>query len=396
MQTRAFCLFVINLVEIVQQIDYAYPSLPEDAILDTVGLATKYGHPPSQYQVVTEDGYVLTLYRLPGRSRIPILLMHGLLDSSDTWLARGNTSVAITLANNGFDVWLANSRGNRHSRRHKYFDPDSNPAFWQFSFHEMGYYDLPAIIDAILEETNASNLTAIGHSQGNTMFYVLGSTRKEYNSKVNMLIALAPVAYLHNVPPPISVLMQSSPAISQFVKTFGIDEIFGDNSTSGNLLHTVCLTPKTGYIACTYGLFFNIFGYDVEELEEDFYPILAAHYPAGGSAKSILHFLQIGHRKRFARFDYGREANRRIYNSAVPPAYRLDRVTMPVALLAARNDRVSSIRDVAILRRKLPNVVYYLENPRAVMNHADYMIGRNMPIYILPYIKRLLEKTDHF
>ena len=42
---------------------------------------------------------------------------------------------AYVLADNGYDVWLGNYRGNRYSRRHLTLNPDSlfNRDFWQFS-----------------------------------------------------------------------------------------------------------------------------------------------------------------------------------------------------------------------------------------------------------------------
>lgn len=57
-------------------------------------------------------------------------------------------------------------------------------------------YDTPAMIDYILAYTRRPNLSYIGHSMGTTMFYVMTSMRPEYNSKVNLHISLAPVAYL--------------------------------------------------------------------------------------------------------------------------------------------------------------------------------------------------------
>ncbi|CAH2255159.1 jg7246 [Pararge aegeria aegeria] len=396
--TTVFYLTVVEII--VQQISYTSASnapviLPEDATLTTIGLANKYGHPATRYDVTTEDGYVLGIYRLPGKGRIPVLLMHGLQDSSDSWLLRGQNSLAITLANNGCDVWLGNSRGNRYSRLHKHLNPDTDPAFWQFSFHEMGYYDLPAIIDTILNETGADNLTAIGHSQGTTMFFVLGSEKKEYNSKVNVLVALAPMAFVHNAPAPASILIQLSPLLSQLDREDGSSEVFGDNSTASTLIHTFCTTPITGYLGCVYGIIFPLLGYDPAELDPNFFFVAAAHYPSGGSYLSILHYLQVGYRKAFAPYHYGSDVNMKVYNSSDPPEYQLDQVTMRVALLSARNDRLSSIPDVLHLRRQLPNVVYYLENPRPLMNHVNYVWGLNMQDYLFPYIYSVLQNNHH-
>lgn len=61
--------------------------------------------------------------------------------------------------------------------------------------HETGYYDLPAIIDYILNVTGKPYLSYIGHSRGCAMAVVLTSTRPEYNSKINVVQAMAPVIY---------------------------------------------------------------------------------------------------------------------------------------------------------------------------------------------------------
>lgn len=67
--------------------------------------------------------------------------------------------------NRGFDIWLANVRGNTFSRNHTTLDPDG-AEFWKFSWHEIGIHDLPAIIDYILAQTKQDKLYYIGHSQG--------------------------------------------------------------------------------------------------------------------------------------------------------------------------------------------------------------------------------------
>ena len=74
-------------------------------------------------------------------------------------------SFAFMLVEAGFDVYLANSRGNRYSREHVILKPNE-PEFWKWSWQEMAKYDLPATIDIVLETSNKKNLYYIGHSQG--------------------------------------------------------------------------------------------------------------------------------------------------------------------------------------------------------------------------------------
>lgn len=69
----------------------------------------------------------------------------------------------------------------------------------QSSWHEIGYYDLPAMIDFILKKTNQKKLSYIGHSQGTTSFFVMASTRPSYNKKIKIMVALAPVVYMKHL-----------------------------------------------------------------------------------------------------------------------------------------------------------------------------------------------------
>lgn len=130
--------------------------------------------------------------------------MHGLLTSSVDWVNMGpGTALGFLLADNGYDVWLGNHRGNTWSRKHKTLDPDRDQEkFWDFSFHELGYYDLPAKIDYILESTGQDKIVYVGHSQGTTAFFIMGSERPEYNDKIRLMSALAPIVYMGNLPNP--------------------------------------------------------------------------------------------------------------------------------------------------------------------------------------------------
>lgn len=66
-----------------------------------------------------------------------------------------------------------------------------------FSWHEIGFYDLPANIDHILNVTNHKKLFYVGHSQGGTIYYVLTSERPEYNDKIQMSATFGPAVFLH-------------------------------------------------------------------------------------------------------------------------------------------------------------------------------------------------------
>lgn len=82
----------------------------------------------------------------------------------------------------------------------------SETKFWDFSFHEMGVYDLPATIDHIIDQTGQQKIHYIGHSQGTTSFFVMLSEKPEYNDKIIKFVAYAPIIYTNNVRSPIIYL----------------------------------------------------------------------------------------------------------------------------------------------------------------------------------------------
>lgn len=57
----------------------------------------------------------------------------------------------------------------------------------------MGVYDLPAVIDFILDKANHETLLTFGHSMGCTALFILLSVLPEYNNKISAQINFAPL-----------------------------------------------------------------------------------------------------------------------------------------------------------------------------------------------------------
>ena len=115
-----------------------------------------------EHKTTTDDGYILTLYRVPSKkganeapSKLPVYMQHGLIDDGGTWFFNNETlDLSLELVDLGYDIWVTNSRGTVYSNEHVNLTVDDE-AFWNFTYNEMGQYDVPANLNYILSQTNA-------------------------------------------------------------------------------------------------------------------------------------------------------------------------------------------------------------------------------------------------
>jgi pimeloyl-ACP methyl ester carboxylesterase len=170
------------------------------------------GYDFEEHKIVTEDKYILTSWRIPGgvnekaserKKRKPIILQHGLFDSSYSWLLLNATDcLPIQLALNGFDVWITNSRGNLFSSNHLDPEYDSDliySKFWDFTFHEMAVYDFPASILYIKNVTGFEKINYIGHSQGTIQYFIYYTLNAQFiESSIDKFVAVGTVVNVFN------------------------------------------------------------------------------------------------------------------------------------------------------------------------------------------------------
>ncbi|CAH0713078.1 unnamed protein product, partial [Brenthis ino] len=361
----------------------------EDATLNIVQLAFKYGYTMETHTVETEDGYLVTMHRIPNNGPV-ILLMHGLFGSSDDFVIAGSESgIAYLLSKEGYDIWIGNARGNKHSRHHIRLDP-SKPKFWNFSWHEIGYYDLPSMIDYALGVSNSSTLKYIGHSQGSTAFFVMASEREEYNKKVTLMVALSPVAFMGKIKSPlVRLLAPASSFIDSITSSIGLYEILPDSRLIRVFTRLICGSGPVVEILCNNILFLSV-GFDLAQLNVTNLPVIFGHLPSGGSSKQMIHFLQNVVSKEFRKYNYGMKRNLKQYGSRTPPKYALHRVTAPVSLFYSDSDWLAHPDDVDLLYNKLPNAIDIYKIPLHTFNHLDFILAKDLKILIYKRLRKLL------
>lgn len=111
---------------------------------------------------------------------------------------------------------MTNARGNRYSRNHTRLNPNKDAKFWNFGFHEIGTYDLPAIVDFILHLTKKSYIYYVGQTQSTSAMYVMLSELPQYNKKIKIYTHLAPAVYMSHMKSPFYR------AIAFVLKTIGV------------------------------------------------------------------------------------------------------------------------------------------------------------------------------
>jgi pimeloyl-ACP methyl ester carboxylesterase len=372
-----------------------------DLYLTSPQLMAKYGYPVQTHSVQTEDGYILELHRIPhGKSgpanstRPAVLLHHALLCSSFDWVGLGpEKSLGFILADAGYDVWLANARGNTYSRKHVAIDP-SEPRFWEYSWHEMGTCDVPAEIDYILNSTGHSKLYYIGHSMGTTMFFAGMSQRPEYNHKIHAMIAFAPEAtFTRRKNSVIHLLEKGMERLLEGLFHFtGLHEFLPQNSVLNPISIAICRHELIISRLCV-GIIFSIVGKSTQ-MERVRLPVLLAHTPAGASTRELTHYAQLAVSGGFGQFDFGEQTNMEKYGQATPPQYNLSLVTSPVALYYADNDKLLPVKNVMEIYRQLPNVIRKFRVPHRMFNHLDFIWGRSANYLVYRDVLAFLKKHE--
>ncbi|XP_069962874.1 lipase 3 isoform X2 [Bactrocera oleae] len=318
----------------------------------------------------------------PAKRNEVVLLQHGFTLSSDVWVLRGpKEDLPYLLADAGYDVWLGNQRGNEYGHKHSNLDPIvDRKYFWNFTWHEMGYYDLPNIVDYILHETDEKSLHYVGYSQGGLVALVLLMTRPEYAEKFKSLQFTAPTVYMRNlsVPVPASWIGKLRNYLSHFLDWWGYGETlqFARWNLHKRMCKAVC--ADGAWLRPIFKKIFGMIGGPVAA-NEDYEHILTeicSSVPVGASSKQLLHYMQLYASGGFTQFDYGSaDRNLRQYGQVVAPSYNVSSIKNCISIYYSETDKMCGAEDVRQLGRDLQCAELHLL-PYAAWNHGDFVWSR--------------------
>ncbi|XP_055317675.1 lipase 1-like [Sitodiplosis mosellana] len=342
---------------------------------------TYYGYEAEEHKITTDDGYILTVFRCNSKksstkTRKPLIVQHGLLLSSDDFATNmPGQALAYVFADAGYDVFLANARGNAYSRNHTTKNADDpSSGFWKFSWYEIGKYDHPALIDYVLKLTNRSKAYFIGHSQGGASLAILLTERPEYNEKIHVASLLAPAFGLRRV----GYFTEAFLIVGKILQFFENSEAF-PRSRMNKIISKIC--TKVPY-ACNVLVDF-IMGPSENQRNDTMLPVHVCHFPSGISANQHLHFTQTILYEYFGKYKHG---------SNVPPEFPISRITAPISFHLTTSDSLINVEYTTGMASKFQNVVDVQVINESAFNHIDYLWGIHAKSLVYSKILKIFEK----
>ncbi|XXG44754.1 hypothetical protein AAC387_Pa02g0022 [Persea americana] len=339
-----------------------------------------YGYECQEHTVTTQDGYILSMQRIPeGRGKVvgrktPVLLQHGVLMDGITWLLNSpDQSLAFILADSGFDVWIANSRGTLWSRGHTLLGP-GDPGYWDWSWDELAAYDLPAFVQYIYDQTD-QKLNYVGHSLG-TLIALVSLSQSKLLDMVNSAALLSPIAHLGQVTSTISQAAAKA-FIAETYYWLGMKEFDPKGEAVANLLKTLCKKPG----ANCYDLMTSFTGKNCC-LNSSTVELFLDHEPQSTATRNMIHMAQMIREGTIAMYDYGDSGeNMKHYGQPTPPIYNMSGIPndFPLFLSYGGRDALSDVNDVQLLLDDLKShesdkiTVQYRDD----YAHADFVMGVN-------------------
>lgn len=337
-----------------------------------------HGYKCQEFEATTDDGYILSVQRIPegraggvgGSDRPPVLLQHGVLSDGMSWLLNSpDESLPLILADNGFDVWISNTRGTRFSRRHLTLDP-AKPEYWNWTWDELAIHDLPTVADLVFNQT-AQKTHYVGHSLG-TLVALAAFSDGKLSDRIKSAALLCPIAYLSHMTTALGVLAARA-FVGEAASIFGLSEFNPKGGQEQMFLKALCANPE---VNC-YDLLTAITGNNCC-LNKSTVEIALKNVPQSTSTKNLVHLSQTVRDAKLSKYDYGSaQLNIEHYGARDPPVYDLSKISgdVPLLLSYGGQDALSDVKDVEDLLDALKLdksvQVQYVKN----YAHVDFVMG---------------------
>ncbi|KAK9480687.1 lipase [Lipomyces japonicus] len=394
---------VIQLFDLFTERIYAYllPSLAtkQRTIVreliyanDFVSICELFAYEVEEHIVKTEDGYLLGVHRLRGKknasttgasSKPVVYLHHGLLMNSEVWVCMTTPDhcLPFQLADQGYDVWLGNNRGNKYSKKHMFRNPNEFQ-FWNFSMEEFAIFDIPNTIDYILDTTRSTELAYVGFSQGTAQAFAALSIHPSLNDKVKVFIGLAPAMapkgiHLNFV----DSLVKASPTLMYL--------FFGRRAILSSAVFWQSIMYPPLFVRLIDRSLVTLFDWHGQNIDFDQKLAAYAHLYSFTSVKTVVHWFQIMRNRCFQMFDDDHNSTVRLYGRAFYKVAQFPtrNIRSPIHLLYGNID---SLVDIDAMLAELPAHAEAIPVPDH--EHLDIIWGRQANVVTIPYVLDILGK----
>ncbi|GAM21316.1 hypothetical protein SAMD00019534_044910, partial [Acytostelium subglobosum LB1] len=340
------------------------------------------GYAEEDHHVVTPDGFILSLQRIPASRYQPnpapyaangkpaVILQHGVEDIGTSWVIQENVyqSLGFILADAGFDVWISNVRGTTYSNSHIKYNP-TQKEFWAWSFDQMAEYDLPTVVDYVLGVTGHETVGYAGHSQGTTMGFI-AFTNPELVKKINLFVAFAPVVRVTHCTSELLDVMADLD-LANILELLGEKAFLPDTPTMQKLMPVLC-GASPDMCQNFLGL---IMGFDLSNINNTRLPVIMAHEPGGTSVQNVVHWSQCK-KHGYRKYSYGPLGNLEKYGQLEPPSYNITEFLAPVIIFYGGHDDLADLTDVEWLIPQLGDHLLY-QKFMPSYSHIDFVWGEN-------------------
>ncbi|KAK7203115.1 lipase [Myxozyma melibiosi] len=320
----------------------------------------------SQFEVTTDDGFILQLYRVTDptlsqdqlKQRYPVLLIHGLLQSAGAFCVNEQDSLAFYLCKSGYDVWLGNNRCGFNHKHVKYSYND--PRMWDWDVREMGTKDLPAFVNYIESQTGYEKIALACHSQGTAQTFLALSRYHipELGNKISVFCALSPAVYAG------PLVDRSFFKFMRYLPNSIYHAFLGIHAFIPAMIDLRLLLPTRALTFCSYVMFHFLFDWSDERWEKALEGRMFQFSPVYISAESM-------------RWWLGKDgfATRRCIFPRDDPAEKwFDGRCPPVALwVAGRDSLVDGQRLIERLENAEPDVVVVKTEMINEYEHLDVL-----------------------
>ncbi|KAG5894516.1 hypothetical protein JTB14_026899 [Gonioctena quinquepunctata] len=394
----ALCLVIISFLLLISQnsgvrvceswLEYYNPRSqncfdnPDGPPSDTSQILQRWGCTTEEFQMPTEDGYYIQIvraYKDPIKNPTPIVMGHGIYMNSLGFVDMFNKTLAYQLIQRGHQIFHINFRGTIPSTGHVNLTQD-DLAYWQFSFHHMGKYDIPAALDLVEGKADGEKAIYIGYSMGTSAINVYSILYPEEAAKRLVgCIEMAPVANLTNIRSIVRPLSFLWPALRAVLKTLGYGKVLSRNE----IINKFCSSQPIAMFFC-YSIRVPVFGAHYDMLDPLYLPVSLQQNPDAIATMMIDHYYQIMKSEQFQQYDFGAEKNLVEYGSRSPPVYDFSKIRVPVAVFVGVNDYLSEIKNARSLYNNLPiasqGEFNIIADPK--WTHSDFVLSKNMQEYL--------------